>query len=355
MGQISTQVVVRGRRLKFTPERVQQIKNLVEGGKSREEIAELIGVTVGSLQVTCSRLGISLRRPASNTRTSSLRRDAPRSNGGSTPSPSRGGNGALLQLSKERPEQNSRSGPVEQPQAPTPWQEWAKRATDTGAATPPKGSVTLHTSDEAEPGIDADANYQLLIYITGGASNADRDNLERIKALRALAPDVPLMILSDSETREEIISTLNVSAQGFLYVGANAELAAHVFSFILNRGRFPSAILPKQTYPSQRHPAIDCIPTPSCVMGGGNGAAKDLEDAGPRNRSLTARQKAVLELLSRGETNKVIARRLGMREGTVKVHVRQIMRKFGVTNRTRVAVVCANGRPSQKAATLAEF
>ena len=34
----------------------------MERGKSREEIAELIGVTVGSLQVTCSRLGISLRR-----------------------------------------------------------------------------------------------------------------------------------------------------------------------------------------------------------------------------------------------------------------------------------------------------
>jgi len=68
---------------------------------------------------------------------------------------------------------------------------------------------------------------------------------------------------------------------------------------------------------------------------------KDLEDAA-RNHSLTARQKAVLKLLSRGDTNKVIARRLGMGEGTVKVHVRQIMRKFGVTNRTQVAVVCAD-------------
>ena len=51
----------RGRRLKFTPERIEQIKNLVERGKHREEIAALIGVTVGSLQATCSRLGISLR------------------------------------------------------------------------------------------------------------------------------------------------------------------------------------------------------------------------------------------------------------------------------------------------------
>ena len=53
----------RGREVKFTPERIEQIKNLVERGKRREEIAELIGVTVGSLQVTCSRLGISLRPP----------------------------------------------------------------------------------------------------------------------------------------------------------------------------------------------------------------------------------------------------------------------------------------------------
>jgi DNA-binding NarL/FixJ family response regulator len=95
--------------------------------------------------------------------------------------------------------------------------------------------------------MDADANYQMLIYIAGDASNADRDNLERIKALRAIAPDVPLMILSDSETREEIISTLNVAPQGFLCVGANAELALHVFSFILNgESHFPSAIRPNR-------------------------------------------------------------------------------------------------------------
>jgi hypothetical protein len=48
---------------KFTPERIQQIINLVEQGKSRDEIADILEVTVGSLQVTCSRLGISLKRP----------------------------------------------------------------------------------------------------------------------------------------------------------------------------------------------------------------------------------------------------------------------------------------------------
>jgi hypothetical protein len=52
---------------KFTPDRVQQIKELVARGTSCEEIATLIGVTVGTLKVTCSRLGISLRKPRSRT------------------------------------------------------------------------------------------------------------------------------------------------------------------------------------------------------------------------------------------------------------------------------------------------
>ena len=102
----TSQLTTRGRPTKFTPENVQQIRNLVEQGKSRVEIAELIGVTVGSLQVTCSRLGISLRR-----------RDVPnsatRSGGGSVP----------LRPINGQPQQNSQSGPMEQAQAAVPYQE----------------------------------------------------------------------------------------------------------------------------------------------------------------------------------------------------------------------------------------
>ena len=96
--ELATQLPTRGRKIKFTPERIQQIRNLVERGKSREEIAELIGVTVGSLQVTCSRLGISLRRVVFS-------------------------NGPPI---KGQPQQNSQSGPVEQPQATTPHEERAR-------------------------------------------------------------------------------------------------------------------------------------------------------------------------------------------------------------------------------------
>src|SRR5215471_15012203 len=105
-------VLARGRQTKFTPERIQQIRNLVERGKSREEIAELIGVTVGSLQVTCSRLGVSLRRPIFNTGTGLLRRGAPGPNGTANHHADDGNNGVILQLTKERPVQNSQSALV---------------------------------------------------------------------------------------------------------------------------------------------------------------------------------------------------------------------------------------------------
>ena len=111
--EFATQLPTRGGQIKFTPERLQQIRNLVERGKSREEIAELIGVTVGSLQVTCSRLGISLRRVVFDNGTGLLRRGGPHSNTRTSKySPSRGGDVPLPPIN-EQPQQNSQSGPAE--------------------------------------------------------------------------------------------------------------------------------------------------------------------------------------------------------------------------------------------------
>ena len=115
--ELATPALTRGRQIKFTPERIQQIKNLVERGTCREEIAELIGVTVGSLQVTCSRLGISLRRPAFNKTIGVLRRDDARFSRVSAPGSSASA-GALLHLTKEALERNSRPALVKPEAAP---------------------------------------------------------------------------------------------------------------------------------------------------------------------------------------------------------------------------------------------
>jgi Helix-turn-helix domain of resolvase len=129
MADPATQVLTRGRQKKFTPERIQQIKKLVEQGTSREKIAELIGVTVGSLQVTCSRLGISLRRPKSDTGARLLRREeAPHSRGIAGDDPSSGD--MPLPLTKKQPEESSQPGLLEQAQTSTASQEHAKRGNE---------------------------------------------------------------------------------------------------------------------------------------------------------------------------------------------------------------------------------
>jgi hypothetical protein len=56
-----------------------------------------------------------------------------------------------------------------------------------------------------------------------------------------------------------------------------------------------------------------------------------------------------MERLRYGKSNKHIARELHMQEATVKVHVRQIMRKLGVANRTQVALLAQTRAPAQPA------
>jgi DNA-binding CsgD family transcriptional regulator len=54
---------------------------------------------------------------------------------------------------------------------------------------------------------------------------------------------------------------------------------------------------------------------------------------------LSARERKVAQLVSVGLSNKQIAQRLNLSEGTVKVHLHQILQKMGIKNRTALAVI----------------
>lgn len=128
--QPALQPLNRGRPMKFTAERMQQVRNLVERGKSREEIAEIIGVTTGSLQVTCSKLGISLRRPTFNTGIGLLPRQRSRAHQSVSPTQAR-----------SQPE-NSRSESATWPRSAL-----AKIAGQTRAGAPRVGVVRSEPDD----------------------------------------------------------------------------------------------------------------------------------------------------------------------------------------------------------------
>jgi two-component system nitrate/nitrite response regulator NarL len=62
-----------------------------------------------------------------------------------------------------------------------------------------------------------------------------------------------------------------------------------------------------------------------------------------QNLLLTERERQIILVLAEGITNKEIARRLGLTEGTVKVHLHRIYRKLGIANRTALAVLAHTG------------
>jgi DNA-binding NarL/FixJ family response regulator len=175
---------------------------------------------------------------------------------------------------------------------------------------------------------------RMVILSLGVESVADADTSKLIKALRALVPCAALVVVSDSDQPWELVAAVEAGAVGFVSTNHDPDLVLRALSFILDGGSY---------FPA---PAI----LGAVGRNGGNGRnglsetpLGEDDDSSPGGvvcapRALTARQQEVLELLQLGESNKHIARHLGMTESTAKVHVRHIMRKFGATNRTQAAL-----------------
>jgi two-component system nitrate/nitrite response regulator NarL len=70
----------------------------------------------------------------------------------------------------------------------------------------------------------------------------------------------------------------------------------------------------------------------------------DMNAAGPQNsvRGLSPREQEILQALVTGASNKMIAIRLGITEATVKVHLKTLLRKIDVNNRTQAAIWAMN-------------
>lgn len=67
---------------------------------------------------------------------------------------------------------------------------------------------------------------------------------------------------------------------------------------------------------------------------------------------LTKREVEIVQLVSQGLANKVVARRLGVREGTVKIHLNNIYRKLRVSNRTGLMLTALPRRDKEPATAI---
>jgi DNA-binding NarL/FixJ family response regulator len=227
--------------------------------------------------------------------------------------------------------------------------------------------------DEAHTRLVERAACDMLIYSVGTPS--PHEIFTEIQVLHTLRRDAALAIVSDDENPATVLAAIRCGAQGYFSNAMPPELALQALSFVLRGGTYfpPTAFLASQTFAppiEYRQPELSQeqpLPGPeqqtqAPPLGPEDGLYEqqaaffdDKAAVVPRDHGFngarhapefTERQYAVLVCLCQGDPNKVIGRKLGMTETTVKVHVREIMRKLGVSNRTQVAIaashVCAD-------------
>lgn len=150
----------------------------------------------------------------------------------------------------------------------------------------------------------------------------DTDGLPGVEAMLRVLDGVPLVVISGTLDASLISACIRAGARGFLPKGSEAEALDHALPVVLGGGIY--APLPRGAMASPTPPA----PPPPGILD-----------------SLTARQREILALLLEGRSNKEIARSLGILEGTIKVHLRSVMQRLGVHNRTQLALLVSRAGP----------
>ena len=134
--------------------------------------------------------------------------------------------------------------------------------------------------------------------------------------LRALHPQLPVVIVSAREEPGVMRRALDHGALGFIPKSADSETIGRAIAQVLDGERW---------VPIEAHEAP--------AMG------RDEHEVALRLRELTPQQFRVLQMLCVGRLNKQIAYDLGVSEATIKAHVTAILRKLGVTNRTQAVLM----------------
>jgi DNA-binding NarL/FixJ family response regulator len=211
--------------------------------------------------------------------------------------------------------------------------------------------------EQARRRLRDETECRLIVFNVGSAASSQPDVLAEIKALRAMAPAAALVIVADGEDPGDVLAAMQAGAEAYVSNVLAPDLVFRALSFVLNGGTyFPRSIVDKGPVASEPElHAVNGKEEVAEVSGATRGGLPGLTvpEAADRDglaRSaklleLSERQLAILAGLCRGEPNKVIGRTLNLPESTVKVHVREIMRKLSASNRTQVALIIARMSP----------
>src|SRR6202030_3276669 len=151
-----------------------------------------------------------------------------------------------------------------------------------------------------------------------------------LELLRVRLPEASTVVLADSDEVAEVNRALTHGVRGYIPTSVEWEVAVAALGLISAGGTFVSADALRSTTAK-----LDDQP---------EGERQRRSDG----RDLTPRELSVIDLVREGKPNKLIARQLDMQESTVKVHVRNILKKLNAANRNTSRLCCQSATRSRR-------
>lgn len=190
----------------------------------------------------------------------------------------------------------------------------AKALVDSGL---PMDVLALASIDEWKRKRDILPPLGAILLNVGGRRADDPALTSEISKIAAEFKNVPVVILSDTDDLGQILKVLEYGARGYIPSSVGVAVCVEAIGLAVAGGVF----IPASSFLAMRH----------LVSNAGIIENKSLSGM------FTSRQQEVVQALRQGKANKIIAFELNLRESTVKVHIRNVMKKLKATNRTEVA------------------
>ena len=181
-----------------------------------------------------------------------------------------------------------------------------------------------------------------VVFVVGGRTPSEI--VEIVKSIRSHLRSAYILVINASTGSNDVMAALEAGADGYLRDAISPQTFVRVIELIVE----DETILPPEFVKSLR----ETRDAPHEKICSGNHDIEDTnESAEAKNAEnsakvkLSAREGSILRGLVEGAPNKVIAQKLQITEATVKVHVKAILRKIRVKNRTQAAIWGARHMP----------
>jgi len=150
------------------------------------------------------------------------------------------------------------------------------------------------------------------------------NGLDVLRQARQHGVTIPIVMLTTSSEEKDLIESLQAGAQGYLLKDMEPdELVLALRDIVAGK----TVVAP------------DLATVLAKAVQGGSREEAEPEKKPSPFQDLTPREREILSLLAEGQSNKTIARNLAISDGTVKLHVKAILRKLGVHSRVEAAVM----------------